>query len=100
MKNLLRIFNPFNIVTVCRAIGDARAEQAAYELLQQEDALMAQRLTQHRLANRQRKVAKELKLVMATLLEAVELLQLGCEYPSPLPPEFVAKVERLLEKLK
>jgi hypothetical protein len=71
MKNLLRIFNPFNIVTVCRAIGDARAEQAAYELLQQEDALMAQRLKQHRLATRQRetreamrKVAKELKLVM------------------------------------
>ncbi len=28
MKNLLRIFNPFNIVTVCRAIGDARAEVA------------------------------------------------------------------------
>ena len=38
--------------------------------------------------------------LMPTLLEAVALLQLGCEYPSPLPPEFVAKVERLLENLK
>lgn len=43
-----------NLIRALRRYLDSRAEQAAYELLQQEDALMAQRLKQHRLANRQR----------------------------------------------
>lgn len=38
--------------------------------------------------------------LMPQLLEAVELMQLGCEYASPLPPEFVARIEALLEELK
>lgn len=54
MKNLLNILNPRNIVTVCRAIGDARAEREAQEMLAKEDAILAQRLAQHRLATRQR----------------------------------------------
>ncbi len=43
-----------NPIRAIRRYLDSRAEQAAYELLQQEDALMAQRLAQHRLATRQR----------------------------------------------
>lgn len=54
MRKLLNIFNPLNIVTVCRAIGDARAEREAHEMLVKEDAILAQRLAQHRLATRQR----------------------------------------------
>lgn len=51
MKSALTRFNP---VALIRAIFDARAEAKTQALLQQEDALMAQRLKQHRLANRQR----------------------------------------------
>ena len=54
MRKLLSIFNPLNLVTVCRAIGDARAERAAHELLAREERLLSQRLAQHRLATRQR----------------------------------------------
>ena len=54
MRKLLNIFNPLNIVTVCRAIGDARAERAAHEMLAKEDEAMRLRLAQHRLATRQR----------------------------------------------
>lgn len=51
MKYALTRFNP---IRALRRYLDSRAERAAYELLQQEDVLMAQRLKQHRLANRQR----------------------------------------------
>lgn len=54
MRKLLNIFNPLNIVTVCRAIGDARAEREAHEMLAKEDEAMRLRLAQHRLAARQR----------------------------------------------
>ena len=53
MRKLLSIFNPLNLVTVCRAIGDARAERAAQETLAKEDEAMRVRLAQHRLAMRQ-----------------------------------------------
>lgn len=54
MKNLLRILNPLNVLVVCRAIGDARAERATQELLAKEDEAMRVRLAQNKLAKRQR----------------------------------------------
>lgn len=38
--------------------------------------------------------------LMPQLLEAVDLMQEACEYASPLPPELVTKIERILEKMK
>ena len=54
MKNLLNILNPRNVLVVCRAIGDARAEREAQEMLAREERALERRLAQHRLAKRQR----------------------------------------------
>ena len=51
MKQLIRALNIFSLI---RAIGDAKAERRTMELLVAEDRTLAERLRQHRLANRQR----------------------------------------------